>query len=519
MLAWLVESLYLETMVERFLRDQVKQQLLERAKVVLAIWELDREHWQDNHLDELIDKTSPDEKVRISIIDHEGMVIADSLARPERLAELGDHSDRPEVVEARRNGIGSSLRYSDTWRQELIYSAVVNKVGEQGIVVRAATPYAYVHASILQIRTKMLWGGALALLLVILTTLVVSSKLADKISLAMRELTDALGRKKQQLDQLQELSNLLAVCQSRRAAGQIIGSVAPLILEHQYGAVSLYLSNSKELTTDISWGREKAIADVFTSDACWALQKGTAHTYSKRAGGIGCSHFIGKQPLNSICIPLVAQGDILGVFLLGRDAESEFTQEEAGLAGAIAEHLGMALSSIEMREQLQEQATRDALTGVYNRRYFDQAIESELSRSRRQEEQFALVYFDIDLFKQVNDRYGHDGGDYVLRAIAMLVSSIIRTEDSLCRIGGEEFVLLLPETGTESAREMAERVRQSIANQELRFGSVNLESVTISAGLAVFPRDGGDADSLIKVADSALYEAKHAGRNQVRPLP
>jgi diguanylate cyclase (GGDEF)-like protein len=167
-----------------------------------------------------------------------------------------------------------------------------------------------------------------------------------------------------------------------------------------------------------------------------------------------------------------------------------------------------------LQSQLQEQALRDPLTGLFNRRYLDETLEHELARARRGGYPLALVMLDVDHFKRINDTYGHAGGDELLRRLGRLLRERCREGDIACRYGGEEFLLLLPGLQEPALRERAELWRCSVEAMEVPFGGA-VFSVTVSLGVAVFPTHAQDLRSLQRCADRALYCAKRNGRNRV----
>jgi len=168
----------------------------------------------------------------------------------------------------------------------------------------------------------------------------------------------------------------------------------------------------------------------------------------------------------------------------------------------------------EKNTQLEELSITDSLTGLYNRHHLMETLAGEVARCRRHNRAFTLLIMDIDHFKSYNDTYGHLAGDEVLRRTGVLLKESIRSCDYAARYGGEEFILILPETEAEGGVETAERIRNQIAEKDMGADGDPLK-VTISAGVASFPRDGDDPHSLIKRADAALYEAKRRGRNRV----
>jgi diguanylate cyclase (GGDEF)-like protein len=168
-----------------------------------------------------------------------------------------------------------------------------------------------------------------------------------------------------------------------------------------------------------------------------------------------------------------------------------------------------------INSQLERLATTDALTGLHNRRYLQQAIDFELARAKRVERPFCLLMLDIDHFKRVNDSYGHQVGDRVLETVADLMVSNLRNTDLRARWGGEEFVALLLDSDLEAGLHTAEKIRAVIANSEFHAGLLQPVRVTISIGVACFPKDGCEERELFAYADAALYRAKNAGRNRV----
>ncbi|RTL53090.1 MAG: diguanylate cyclase [Rhodocyclaceae bacterium] len=178
-------------------------------------------------------------------------------------------------------------------------------------------------------------------------------------------------------------------------------------------------------------------------------------------------------------------------------------------------NLQMRLVEIqELQQQLQEQAVRDSLTGLYNRRYLAETLDRELARARRQGHPLSLLLIDLDHFKELNDNHGHRAGDAVLKAVAELLRMDIRSADLACRYGGEEFLIVLPGMGLDKAEEKAESWRQSIEGHLFKVREETLR-ITASFGVAVYPEHGRDPDQLIHAADTALYEAKRQGRNRV----
>ncbi len=181
----------------------------------------------------------------------------------------------------------------------------------------------------------------------------------------------------------------------------------------------------------------------------------------------------------------------------------------------MAEHIGLALSNLMLRSDLRQLSIHDPLTGLYNRRYMEEALETEIRRAERKGHPIGVIMLDIDHFKAFNDRFGHAAGDQVLRSIGALILDHLRAGDIACRYGGEELLLILPEASIEAAAQRAEDLRTRAKKLEVRHLDTPLGPVTVSLGVAVYPEHGRTRDALLASADASLYKAKQDGRDRV----
>lgn len=286
-------------------------------------------------------------------------------------------------------------------------------------------------------------------------------------------------------------------------------------------AGSLYVTNnSRQIMESVgSWGVVRASAPVegFAPECCCALRSGRPRWRRPEQSVLHCTHFLGEPPERYLCLPVTAHGETLGVVTIECQSHEAITMTETREESAIslAEMAAMAISGLRLRERLELQSIRDGMTGVFNRSFMEVALDRELHRSARQQKELALMMVDIDHFKQFNDTFGHEAGDLVLRLVADSLRQGVRTEDIVCRFGGEEFVIILPEMTPDSAVERAEALRQQVKQLAPRFRGQPLRQVTISIGLALAPQNGEGAEELLRCADRAMYTAKHRGRNQV----
>ncbi|TDI43586.1 MAG: diguanylate cyclase [Acidobacteria bacterium] len=216
---------------------------------------------------------------------------------------------------------------------------------------------------------------------------------------------------------------------------------------------------------------------------------------------------------NFLAVPLRAQQRVCGALLLTRNGEP-FTARELRLLRIYCNQAAVAMENAIVYERVENLAATDALTGLFNRRYLDGALERELARASRSESSLALLMLDIDHFKSVNDTYGHAVGDLILKKVAATLSGRLRQADVLARFGGEEFVVLLPQVTAAAALDSAERIRASVERTRFHAGGKRTH-VTVSIGLAMFPDQSDAPESLLEAADQALYQAKKLGRNRV----
>jgi len=319
---------------------------------------------------------------------------------------------------------------------------------------------------------------------------------------------------------LSEVTQLFQACKSIQEICKVARNRLQSIAPELSGALYLTSFAGEHLETTMTWGALEAKEDIFAPDDCWALRCGRPHMVDNVDETIACSHAHVDAGDWHLCLPLMAQGESLGVLYFclnagsGRVRKALTSQQKIFFYMNFAETLAMALANIRLRESLQHQAIRDPLTGLFNRRYLQETLRRELKRVTRSEEPLTIVSFDIDHFKRFNDTHGHDAGDEVLRAVAEILQSRTRAEDIACRLGGEEFALVYPGMPAEVAIGRVESIRQEVERHEVFHLGKRLETVTLSAGIAVFPSHGTDGDALLHAADQALYQSKKAGRNR-----
>ncbi len=340
------------------------------------------------------------------------------------------------------------------------------------------------------------------------------------------QLTDwiaQLERRNHEISLLNEMGDLLQTSLTLDEAYRVIAQYARQLFEDDPGALFALPHDSNQLTVLAAWGGEAANMPPFDRDACWALRRGRLHEVSWANSELLCAHAHSNTTEDSLCVPIAVQGEVFGLLHLRHGAFIGNSQKDweriresrQRLAVAMADHAGMALVNLRLRETLRSQAVRDPLTGLYNRRYLEETLAHEILRAERHEIPLGLMILDLDHFKQINDQFGHQAGDAYLQTLGKFLSHWARPEDIVCRYGGEEFVLILPDTTLTDAEVLAAQLCQEIKDLHVEYHGRFLAPVTASAGVAGFPEHGLASDALLHSADQALYRAKAAGRNEV----
>jgi diguanylate cyclase (GGDEF)-like protein/PAS domain S-box-containing protein len=330
----------------------------------------------------------------------------------------------------------------------------------------------------------------------------------EKLSAKVEE----LERRTKETGLLSDMAELFQACYTLEEAYLVIIRIARLLFGAEAGFVGVLDSSRSAVKSVASWGTITG-EHQFSPERCWALRRGRPHLVDETRSGLACQHIGRTLPATSLCIPMMAQGEALGILHLSH--REAIAPAKHRVAITMAEQVAMALSNLKLRETLRSQSIRDPLTGLFNRRFMEESLEREVRRAARNQRPLGIIMLDLDYFKRFNDTFGHDAGDAVLRELGMLLRTQIRGEDIACRYGGEEFTLILPESSLETTRERAELLRESVRHMEVRLRNQSLGPTTLSLGVAVFPDHGHSGDSVLQAADGALYRAKAAGRDRV----
>ena len=338
---------------------------------------------------------------------------------------------------------------------------------------------------------------------------------------AARDVTDvrrtqaALEETNHEVLLLSQMSDLLQSCQTVDEAIPVIEAAMRELFPGSDGRTFLFNAGSGVLDEAMSWGSLEAGGPSIAQGDCWALRRNSVHEVGFGAPLAPPCHYLATDGRPYLCIPLVAHGTALGIVHLVAPGERPPAERFRTLARTTADSISLALANIRLRENLQALSTRDPLTGLYNRRFLEEALARELSRAARSRTPGVLAMLDIDHFKTFNDDFGHDAGDAVLMAVAHELGGFRRGSDLACRWGGEEFLLVLAEISLEDAVARLDGLRRTIGDLATFHDGRALPPITISIGVTQFPHPGQTGADVITAADKALYRAKQDGRNRI----
>ncbi len=321
---------------------------------------------------------------------------------------------------------------------------------------------------------------------------------------------------------LSQLDEWLQSCKSLDELFLIVSRFMARLLTGSKGELYIYSNSRDALEGKCNWNTIDLHLTI-AADSCWALRRGRSYEFQADGLCFMCEHVDAHNhgvPIEEyICVPIVAHGDTVGLLHIRFDHEgpqSARIADKGAFAIRCGEHISMAIANVKLRDELRDQSIRDPLTGLYNRRYFMDAIRREISICERRGSSFGLLSFDADKFKLFNDNHGHDAGDMVLRAIGDKLAEVMVAGEIACRFGGEEFTVLVPAADLEVTADLAERLRSAIASMSVRYMDGILPKVTISIGVSAYPDSALQPQELLRRADEALYRAKESGRNCVR---
>jgi diguanylate cyclase (GGDEF)-like protein/PAS domain S-box-containing protein len=330
-----------------------------------------------------------------------------------------------------------------------------------------------------------------------------------------------LEGRNREISVLNELGSALEACRTPEETYPIISREMENLITVDMGKLYLFNKERGLLECVSRWGSEPGEADSFPPGDCRAVESKQVYNSAYAAQlGIPCKH-IGQAPgkdVAYVCIPLLSQGQASGLLHLRvrrKENRETFADLRQQLAVMAADHISLALANLTLRETLRVQSIRDALTGLFNRRYLEESLALELADTPGRVSRLGVIMLDIDRLKQINDSFGHEAGDMVLHAAGQWLHNNIRTGDISCRYGGDEFVLILPDASLAATLRRAHRICEGMRELKMEFQKKPLGAITVSVGVAAYPQHGQTRDALLAAVDSALYRAKQQGRDRV----
>lgn len=312
---------------------------------------------------------------------------------------------------------------------------------------------------------------------------------------------------------LNEMGDLLQNCISMEEIYHVVSMMCPRLFPVLGGALYIIDRRQNFAEAMANWGEIRSL-QVFEADSCWGLRRGRPHMVEQAENELICRHVTLPFPPSYLCVPLIAQSETIGL-LHFQCREGYMAGRCQQTASMVAERVALAISNLRLRETLRMQSIRDPLTNLYNRRYMDETMQRELSRASRRGHPIGIIMMDIDHFKMFNDSYGHEAGDIILQTLGAYLLMNVRNEDSVCRYGGEEFIVIMPECTVEETVQRARELCKGAEALTISYRGSLLGGLTLSSGVAAYPRNGATFAELLQACDRALYRAKQMGRNQI----
>jgi len=310
-----------------------------------------------------------------------------------------------------------------------------------------------------------------------------------------------------------ELQLCTTPAEAYRTAQRYVAQVLPA------AKIALFTVNQSRQLLELATtsDHQAQLMDGVPLNACCSLRGARARHRKPGNSEVDCSHFLGTPPQDYLCLPMAAHGQALGIFYLECAQYNNCDQLDIHLntLQRLAEMSSMWIAGLNLIERFERESIRDGLTNLFNRRFMEISLDRELRLAARRKGELSLLMLDIDHFKRFNDTFGHEAGDQILSEVAEILRESVRTEDIVCRYGGEEFLVILPGMGADASFQRAEDIRQRVSKMRLDFHREATNELTISIGVSTYPQVGQAVEELVRSADRALYNAKESGRNRV----
>jgi diguanylate cyclase (GGDEF)-like protein/PAS domain S-box-containing protein len=320
-----------------------------------------------------------------------------------------------------------------------------------------------------------------------------------------------LEQRTKEMTLLSEMGDILRACFTKEEVYDVIMRVAGELFPQQGGALFVIGPTRNIVESVAEWGDVSRVEPMFAPDECWGLRRGRVHWVEDTGVGLLCKHLCAPPPSGYMCVPMMAQSEAVGVLHLAIPEGTHLPEAKRRVAMAMAEHVAMALSNLRLHEKLRNQSIRDQLTGLFNRSFMEESFDLELRRASRSQIPLSLIMLELDNFQLINDNYGIEVGDSILRRTGMLLQANVRKGDIACRYGNQTYVILLPQGTYDIGHQRAENLCNLARNLEVKHQGAQVGHISASVGLAVFPDHGQTAEALLRSAEAALNRAKTGG--------
>jgi diguanylate cyclase (GGDEF)-like protein len=317
-----------------------------------------------------------------------------------------------------------------------------------------------------------------------------------------------------ELAKINELNYMLQSCKELDESYAVIGTIANQLFTGFNGSLAILNPETNRMEVIREWGDNCRKYSSFLFQDCWGLRNGHEYHVNDSSKEIICNH-IDKSTASYVCLPLYGQYGVAGVLTLCSSEINSLNNYIVRIAMSFNEVIQLSLTNLSLRDSLYEQTMHDALTGLYNRRYLDTILNVKINCTISENKKLCVAMLDLDHFKRINDTYGHEAGDEVLKMVGKKLSNLFRHEDIAIRYGGEEFLVVLGNTTANEAFNQFQQIRNELKNHSIYFAGQRLPIVTVSIGIAEVPCHGKDAKDVLQSADHALYMAKEEGRDRV----
>ncbi len=315
---------------------------------------------------------------------------------------------------------------------------------------------------------------------------------------------------------LSEMGDILRACRTTEEIYEVIVRVSREIFPVEGGALYVIGPLHNIVEAVAQWGDAGQPKLTFSPDECWALRRGRVHWVEDTRVGLLCNHLQSPPPRGYLCVPMMAQSETVGVLHLAQPADTQMPEAKQRLAMAMAEHVAMALSNLRLNETLRNQSIRDQLTRLFNRNFMEESLELELRRAVRSRSSLTVIMLAVDDFQTLNENYGLDIGDSLLRRTGILLQSHVRKGDIACRYSGHTYAIILPNISLEVSRERGKTLCDLMRTLEIRYQDEQVCHASASVGLAAYPNHGKTVEDLLRSAEAALNRARKSGGNCVK---